>query len=161
MQAHDEIATHIKPVTIKHIAVAIEHSPGDAKIISGALTLAGSHKADLTLIHVVDTPGVTVYGPDSGSLHSDTDEAYLEHLAEEVEERGFSVETVLRFGRPSDQIARTVHGGKFDLLVLGSHGHHGLSDLVYGETVDKVRHAIDIPVFVVRTHAQERAQEAQ
>ncbi len=161
MQAHDEIATHIKPVTIKHIAVAIEHSPGDAKIISGALTLAGSHKADLTLIHVVDTPGVTVYGPESGSLHSDADETYLEHLAEEVEERGFSVETMLRFGRPSDQIAQTVRDGKFDLLVLGSHGHHGLSDLVYGETVDKVRHAIDIPVFVVRTHAQERAQEAQ
>jgi len=33
-----------------------------------------------------------------------------------------------------------------------------MADLVYGETVDSVRHAIDIPVFVVRTRAQELAQ---
>ena len=144
--------------SIKHIGVALEHTDGDAKIISAAITLAKSHNASITLIHVVDTPGVTVYGNESESLHSANDQAYLERLAEEVAERDFQVNTDLRFGRPVEELVKSVKANGFDLLVLGSHGHHLMGDIIYGETVDSVRHAIDIPVFVVRTHNQEHPQ---
>jgi manganese transport protein len=155
----DKIAHDIEPMTLKHIGVALEHSSGDAKIISAALMLAKSHKAGLTLVHVVDTPGVTVFGDESQSLHGSGDQAYLERLADEIEERGFFVDTDLRFGHPIDQLVRSVKTNGFDLLVLGSHGHRLFGDLVFGQTVDSVRHAIDIPVFVVRTPAQEPPQQ--
>jgi manganese transport protein len=45
-----------------------------------------------------------------------------------------------------------------DMLVMGSHGHHGINDLVFGQTVSAVRHALNIPVMVVRSYGQERAQ---
>ncbi|MGA2323929.1 MAG: Nramp family divalent metal transporter [Sedimentisphaerales bacterium] len=157
-QAGERLAKQIKPMAIKHVGVALEHTEGDAKIISAAITIAKSHNASITLVHVVDTPGVTVYGNESESLHSANDKAYLERLAEEVAERDFQVNTDLRFGRPVEELVKSVKANGFDLLVLGSHGHHLMGDIIYGETVDSVRHAIDIPVFVVRTHNQEHPQ---
>jgi manganese transport protein len=35
------------------------------------------------------------------------------------------------------------------MLVVGAHGHTGIKDLIYGETVDSVRHALKIPVLMV------------
>ena len=145
-------------MVIKHIGVALEHTDGDAKIISAAITLAKSHNASITLVHVVDTPGVTVYGNESESLHSTNDHAYLERLAAEIAERDFQVNTDLRFGRPVEELVKSVKANGFDLLVLGSHGHRLMGDIIYGETVDSVRHAIDIPVFVVRTAEKEQPQ---
>ncbi len=154
----ERLAKQIKPMIIKHIGVALEHTEGDAKIISAAITLAKSHNASITLVHVVDTPGVMVYGNESESVHSVNDRTYLERLAEEVAERDFQVNADLRFGRPVEELVKSVKANGFDLLVLGSHGHHLVGDIIYGETVDSVRHAIDIPVFVVRTHNQEHPQ---
>jgi manganese transport protein len=159
MEAHTEIGPNIKLLAIKHIGVALEHSPGDAHTLSAALTLADSQKAKLTLVHVVQTPGTTVYGGESASLHSQNDQLYLEHLAQEIEERGFAVDIDLRYGSPPDQIIRAAHDDEFDLIVFGSHGHRAVGDLVYGQTVDRVRHAVQIPVFVVRSATKERPQE--
>jgi manganese transport protein len=157
-EAGERLAKQIRPMAIKHIGVALEHTDGDAKIISAAITIAKSHNASITLVHVVDTPGVTVYGNENESLHSANDQAYLERLAEEIAERDFQVNTDLRFGQPVEELVKSVKANGFDLLVLGSHGHRLMGDIIYGETVDSVRHAIDIPVFVVRTHEKEQAQ---
>ena len=158
IEEFEKIGPQIKPVAIKHIGIAIEHSDGDSKIISAGLSLAKSYNSKITLVHVVDTPGATVYGSESQSLHGSSDKSYLEKVAEEIEERDFEVATDLRFGIPSEQIIKAVKQKHFDLLVLGSHGHRMVGDFVYGQTVDNVRHAIDIPVFVVRTIAHEPAQ---
>jgi manganese transport protein len=41
----------------------------------------------------------------------------------------------------------------YDLLVMGSHGHRAIGDVVFGQTVNAVRHAVTIPVLVVRPEA--------
>ena len=158
IESGEKLGQEIRPMHIKHIGVALEHSQGDTKIISAAITLARSYNAGITLIHVVDTPGVTMYGKESESLHSAADRSYLEILAKEVEERQFQVNIDLRFGRPVDEIIKSVKDNAFDLMVFGSHGHRLMGDIIYGQTVDSVRHAIDIPVFVVRTADKEQPQ---
>ncbi len=158
-QISDQVALKIKPLLLKHIGVALEHSEGDAKIISAALAFAENHKIRLTLIHVVTTPGTAVYGSESHSLHGVNDERYLEQIAREIEERDLPVETMLCFGDPAEQIVKFVRESDLDLLVMGSHGHRHMGDLIYGETVSSVRHAIEIPVFIVRTAGQEPAQQ--
>jgi manganese transport protein len=35
------------------------------------------------------------------------------------------------------------------MLVIGSHGHTGFKDFIYGETVNAVRHEVKVPVLVV------------
>jgi manganese transport protein len=145
------IAGAIRPMPIRHIGVALEHTEGDAEVLSAALELARQHKARITLLHIVDTPGTMVYGPESQSRHSLEDEEYLSGLAREVEANNLPVETILRYGSPVEGIITAVKDAGFDLLVLGSHGHRGLADLIYGQTVTGVRHRVTIPVLVVRT----------
>jgi manganese transport protein len=48
-----------------------------------------------------------------------------------------------------NEIIRIVEDNKIDLLVIGSHGHKGLKDIVYGQTVSGVRHNLKIPVLVI------------
>jgi manganese transport protein len=118
------------------------------------------HNAKLVLIHIVDTPGVLVHGANEVSLHSREDYAYLEGMAREIEEHDIPVESTLRFGNPAIEIIKCVEEEGFDLLVLGSHGHKNFADLIFGQTVDNVRHSIKIPVMVVRTghKTREKAQ---
>lgn len=156
---HDsaKVAEHIEPLAIKELGVAIEHTQGDAQVVSAAITMAKSHKARLTLLHVVDTPGVAVYGEESGSLHGVEDKAYIEALAREIEERDLPVDVDLRYGDPAQEIIRATKDTGFDMLVMGSHGHRGIGDLLHGATVDSVRHAVDIPVIIVRCTGTEQA----
>jgi manganese transport protein len=37
-----------------------------------------------------------------------------------------------------------------DMLVVGGHGHRGLFDWLYGETITSIRHHLSIPIFAVR-----------
>ena len=145
-----EVVRKIRPITFKHIAVALENSDRDADILSAALTMAQRHKSRLTLLHVADSPGTMVYGDESSSLHSRGDEKYLEDLAREIEEKDLPVETQLLFGDPATELIRAINEDGYDLLVAGSHGHHGVGDWVHGTTIDKVRHGIKIPVLIVR-----------
>jgi len=47
------------------------------------------------------------------------------------------------------EIQRLVQESNANLLVMGAHRHSGLKDYLFGETIDSVRHKIDIPVLIV------------
>ena len=155
------VADAIEPVRIKHIGVALQHAPGDGVIISSAMAEAKVHRARITLLHVVDAPGTLMLGHESWSLHGAEDQSYLESLAREIEEKDLAVEFLLLHGHPAEGIVRAVDETGIDMLIMGSHGHRGLDDLVFGQTVSAVRHAIDIPVLVVRSYGRERAQRSR
>jgi manganese transport protein len=151
LSAGSSLAAEVRPLVIRHIGVGMEHTDGDREVLSAAVTLARQHHASLTLLHIVETPGTMVFGESSRSLHSAEDEEYLTQVALEIEGPDLPVHTMLRYGRPVEEIIRAASEGGFDMLVLGSHGHRGLADLVYGETASGVRHGVDIPVLTVRT----------
>jgi len=54
------------------------------------------------------------------------------------------------FRNRSSEIVRIVKESNSDLLILGSHGHRGFKDFIFGETVNRVRHLVKIPVFVAQ-----------
>ena len=60
------------------------------------------------------------------------------------------MEIALAYGDPSREIPKFVEENDIDMLVMGSHGHRLIGDLLWGETVDPVRHQVKIPVLVVR-----------
>ncbi len=151
------IASRLRPLQIKRIGAAVEHATGDSQILSAAVALARSEKARLILIHVVDAPGVMFLGSQSGSLHATSDEAYLEELTREAEERDLPVESMLCFGHPVEEIVKAVDEAALDMLVMGSHGHGGVGAIFYGETVTGVHHNIRIPLLVVPTSGAEPA----
>jgi manganese transport protein len=142
----ERIATH----RTKHIAAALGRDDSDVAIVSRALSLAKSEGAMLTLIHVVDSAPAHVYQSDVYDEHTREDEQYLVEIAEEVSASGVSVEIALYHGDPAKELIKFAESHKVDLLVMGSHGHRLLGDLLWGETVDPVRHQVEVPILVVR-----------
>ena len=67
-----------------------------------------------------------------------------------LSEKGFSVTTKLGFGDPSKVIPSIINQENFDILVMGTHGHTGFKDLIFGTTVNKLRHKIFIPLLIVK-----------
>jgi manganese transport protein len=142
----ERIETH----PIKHIAAALGRDDADAAIVSRALSLAKGEGALLTLVHVVDSAPAHVYSGDSYDEHARDDERYLQEIAEEVRSSGVMVEIALAYGHPPRELVAFAASHHVDMLVMGSHGHRLLGDLLWGETVDPVRHDVDVPVLVVR-----------
>ncbi|QAA82064.1 iron/manganese transporter [Aequorivita sp. H23M31] len=140
-----EIST---PKPYKYVAIAVDFSTADQKSISSALQLGGKD-AIYKLIHVVETPGALLYGSNIDDHETINDEEFLNSYKLELEEQGYSIEVELGFGSPKKVIPKIVNDGDFDLLVLGSHGHKMFKDLMFGTTVDSVRHKVKIPVFIV------------
>ncbi len=141
----DELA---QPLSYKKIAVPVDFSTSDEKSISAALQLGGKD-AEYTLIHIVETPGAMIYGDEIDDYETESDEAFLNIYKEKLEEKGFKVSVELGFGSPKKSIPKIVNASEFDLLVLGGHGHTGFKDLLFGTTVDAVRHKVKIPIFIV------------
>jgi manganese transport protein len=134
----------------KHIAAALGRDDSDAAIVSRALSLAKAERALLTLIHVVDSAPALVYSSDVYDEHTRDDEQYLLEIAAEVRASGVAVEIALPHGDPSKELVTFAVSHGVDMLVMGSHGHRLLGDLLWGQTVDPVRHRVGIPVLVVR-----------
>jgi len=51
---------------------------------------------------------------------------------------------------PQKEIVRYAREIQADLLVMGAHGHGGIKDLIFGNTINPVRHRLNIPILVVR-----------
>lgn len=117
------------------------------------MNYAFSMANDLTtyvLIHVVESAGALLLGDDIRDKETSDDEERLEFYARELRKKGYTVETHLGFGNPKKNIPEAVEHFQADLLVLGAHGHTFFKDLIFGTTVDSVRHSVSIPVFIVR-----------
>ena len=51
---------------------------------------------------------------------------------------------------PKQEIIRFARWLKPDLLIMGAHGHKGIQDIVFGQTINAVRHSLDVPLLIVR-----------
>ncbi len=136
-------------ITYQNIAIAIDFSTVDNKSIASALQLGGK-KATYTLIHIVETVGALVYGKNVDDHETSSDTEFLVTYQEKLMEMGYSVQVKLGFGNPKKKIPTIVNEGAFDILVMGAHGHKLLKDILFGTTVDTVRHNLKIPVLIVR-----------
>ena len=147
-------ADALRPRRLTAIGVALEHEPSDAEILGRALGLAEAGRTRLVLMHVVDTPMTGVYGAETADRHSGADERYLAEVARVLEAQGYEVEPVLLYGPDrAGQLVRRLRKSPVDLLVVGSHGHGLIRDLLFGQTVDRVRHGLDIPMLISRPGA--------
>jgi manganese transport protein len=110
----------------------------------------GGIDAKYTLIHIVETVGALMYGGHVDDHETTIDEKLLLEYKEMLSKKGFRIETELGFGKPNTVIPKIINAGNFDILVMGTHGHTGLKDIVFGTTVDKLRHKISIPLLIVK-----------
>ncbi len=133
----------------KNIAISVDFSTADEKALNHAFDIGGK-QTTYTLIHVVETVGAMMYGNKTSDLETTIDEELLLDYKKLLEEKGFKIEVKLGFGKPGKVIPKMINEGNYDLLIMGTHGHTGFKDLIFGTTVDNVRHKIAIPLFIVK-----------
>ncbi|MDO6431245.1 Nramp family divalent metal transporter [Flavitalea sp. BT771] len=136
------------PPAFRYIAIALDFSAHDEKLLAYALAQGGKD-CEYLLIHVVESASARMLGKESDDLETRKDQERLDHYREVLIQKGYHSRTSLGFRHRSREIARIVKEQKADMLVIGAHGHRGLQDFIYGETVDAVRHALKIPVLIV------------
>jgi len=142
-------AKSLQPTNYERIAIAIDFSKADEKTIRHALSLGGK-KANYLLIHVVETPMAFMFGKETGDFESMSDSSNLELLKNNLLQQGYQVSSALGYGKPKRAIAQKTNEFNADLLVMGAHGHNTFKDMIFGTTINGVRHLISIPVLIVR-----------
>ena len=139
----------------QHILLAVDFSDQDSYVARKAERLATFYKAKLSIIHVLDNIPMpdTAYGTviplDSGSSYE---------LLESEKEKFIQIENRLTldlaqrwliWGKPQIEIIRIANEQNVDLIVVGSHGRHGLA-LLLGSTATGVLHHAPCDVLAVR-----------
>ena len=76
--------------------------------------------------------------------------SYFESIAANLEEAGLSVNPKVRAGNPGEQIVEEAREGKFDLIVISSHGRTGYVESAFGSAADRVVRASPVPVLLLR-----------
>lgn len=87
---------------------------------------------------------------DLQSYYQDEADAVLKPVKSFVAQQGWKAEFQHQKGHPAELIASAATEGKFDLLVLGSHGHSALGNLVIGSVATSVLAHCKTPVLLIR-----------
>jgi manganese transport protein len=145
--------TAIPVLQYRDILVPLDHSSRDPVALSHAAALAKVHKATIHLLHVEEGVTSSVYGESSSTEEVESGRAYFEAIMERLRSEGVEAELHVDHGvRPRAAIINWARRHRPDLVVMGAHGHKFLGDLMLGTTINAVRHELDIPILIVRTH---------
>jgi len=75
---------------------------------------------------------------------------YLDKAGEGLRSKGVIVKTEVATGKAAEQIIKVTEEIKADLVAMSTHGRSGLSRWAFGSVTDKLLHAGNVPVLVVR-----------
>lgn len=132
------------------IGVAIEGTAKDKELIAKAFTFASSD-AEVILIHVISTASGFFNKDQSLDADSRAGEVYIDELRSSISApEHIKVRAAIGYGSAPVELIRISQELGIDILVMGAHGHRGLSDVLFGTTVSPVRHALNIPIFIVQ-----------
>lgn len=132
----------------KRVGIALDFSEADQKLILHGLG-QGNSDSSFFLLHVVESASASLLGKESNDFETNNDKERLATYVKELTLRGMKAEGYLGFNHRSAEIVRLAKELEVDMLVMGAHRHSGLKDILYGETVNTVRHELTIPVLIV------------
>ena len=144
------VAAHLPAPVYRKILVPLDHSSRDRAAIAHAAAMARPHHARLYLLHVEEGATSLLFGPLASTAEVNAGEEYFHGIVESLEQQGIDAElTVVHGQQPKDEIVRLARQIEPDLIVMGAHGHRGVKDLIFGNTINGVRHEVSAPVLVV------------
>ncbi len=141
----------------KHILLATDFSECCDDVSAKAKTMAENSSAKLSIVHIVDyLPSIdSLYGPVIPA-EIDLTEQLLSSAKEQVASKANNLnipndQQWVELGSPKYEIVRIAEENQVDLIVLGSHGRHGLG-LLLGSTANGVLHHAKCDVLAIRLH---------
>lgn len=138
----------------KHILVALDLSNEAPQVAERGVDLAGRYNAKMSLIHVVEPVIVDNSYDLMTSLPAELDDSLLERaktfLAKISNQLKLGeVQQIVTLGSTRSEIFRIVEEQAVDLIVIGTHGRHGVG-LLLGSTANAILHGAPCDVHAVR-----------
>jgi manganese transport protein len=136
----------------RKILVALDTTPSDQELLPHIVHLAKLTNGELLLLHVAD--GWVAQNFDQLSLAESEemreDLRYLDETAERLRAgTNLKIATRLELGTPPAKILQIAEQEHCDLIAFASHGHRLVADIIYGSTIEAVRHKARVPILVV------------
>jgi manganese transport protein len=135
---------------ISRIAVALDFSENDENLIANALSQGGMN-AVYVLLHIVESASAKYLGSDTDDEETRIDKERLINYQTQLQKLGYKVSIYIGYRNRIKEIVRIVTETNSQMLVLGAHRHTGIKDYLFGETIDVVRHQLNIPVLIVNS----------
>tara|TARA_B110000908_G_scaffold136557_1_gene161850 strand:+ start:401 stop:841 length:441 start_codon:yes stop_codon:yes gene_type:complete len=139
--------------TYKHLLIGLDLSPESQQVVDRVKQLFSDRDVKISICHILE-PLAFTYGGDIPVDLSDVqvqleDQARLRlaTLAEQLQVPQKSQHIVL--GQPANEMRRMAKDENVDLIIVGSHGRHGLA-LIFGSTSNSVLHGAPCDVLAVR-----------
>lgn len=138
------------------ILTPLDFSPATAQVVTEAAELARALQARLILLHITPPPFIAADDISAAELIVDLTEIAKKSAVRDLtrwkkilQEDGLTVETLHSVGAPVAQIVQAANDESADYIVLGSHGHGALYDLLVGSTATGVLKKAKCPVMLV------------
>lgn len=151
--------------TVRQILVPTDFSESSAVALRAAIQLGRRFGAAVELLHV-DTEATVLVPPPGDLIALPIDVAELMQrsverlgeMAEDVRRTGLVCTTATEVGTTHTEIVEHAQRIGADLIVMGTHGRHGLGHVLVGSIAEKVIQHSTCPVLVIPMRATERAR---
>jgi len=144
---------------MKTILAPIDFSPASKAVMAEAAELARAFHGRLVLLNVLQSTGIATgfvgmvgLPADFGSAEKTAQELLAEHERRLTDEN-LPVESAVSYGDPASSILDRAKTLAADFIVMGSHGHTALYELLLGSTTHGVLLKANCPVVIVRADA--------
>jgi nucleotide-binding universal stress UspA family protein len=138
------------------VLVPIDGSPTSERAVRHVISLMkGLEPMDVHLINVQDTADAPelkrfMKPAEIKRLQMQHGEAALANAKKLLERAGVSYREHVLIGDAAEQIARFARRGRFDKIIMGTHGRGGLTAMLMGSVATKVLHHATVPVTLVK-----------
>jgi nucleotide-binding universal stress UspA family protein len=146
--------------SIHQLLVPVDGSLTSAKAVDTAIELARLNGARVRLFHVIDEldhvngfETSKTYNEELVPLMRAGGEKLLAQMRRRVTDQGLVCDSVLvesGTGRVCEQVAEEARLVRADMIVLGSHGRHGLARMLMGSDAEQIARHAPVPVLVVK-----------
>jgi manganese transport protein len=136
------------PSRIQRIGVTVDFSESDNKAINKAVQF-GNGNSVLVIIHVLESTNAMVYGENAFDYEREEDYLKLLNYQQQLSEANIVAEIQLGFGNPAQAIPELLEKNQCEMLVMGTHGHRTIKDIILGSAIENIRHEIKVPLVLV------------
>lgn len=138
------------------ILLPVDGSPYTKRMLAWLATheewLAGAHSYTvLTVVPMIPPHAAAMFPPDQlKTYYDDTADAIFKPIRKFTAKHDLATDYVSKTGHAPEVISKMAEKGKFDLVIMGSHGHGALMNLVAGSVATQVLARTKVPVLLVR-----------
>ena len=157
----------MKTNQMKKVLIALDYDPTAKKVAEAGFSMAKAMDAEVVLLHVISDPvyySSVEYSPIMGLSNSlipdpamvegagkqkELSRLFLDKIKKHLDDE--AIRTLVMEGDFAESILLSAKNMHADAIVLGSHSHKWLENILLGSVTEKVLHQTTIPLFIVPT----------